>query len=51
MTGNSEKRYFPHQTWQNLLDNHHPEAAPSLFLATQPTEVQRSVYGKLTWSY
>ncbi len=36
---------------QNLLDNHHPEAAPSLFLATQPTEVQRSVYGKLTWSY
>ncbi len=36
---------------QNLLDNHHTEAAPSLFLATQPTEVQRSVYGKLTWSY
>ena len=36
---------------QNLLDNHHPEAAPSLFLATQPTEVQRSVYGKLTWNY
>ena len=36
---------------QNLLDNHHPEAAPSLFLATQPTEVQRSVYGKITWSY
>ena len=36
---------------QNLLDNHHPEAAPSLFLATQPTEVQRSVYGKVTWHY
>ncbi len=36
---------------QNLLDNHHPEAAPSLLLATQPTEVQRSVYGKITWSY
>ena len=24
---------------KNLLDNHHPEASPSLFLATQPTEV------------
>ncbi len=36
---------------QNLLDNHHPEAAPSLFLTTQPTEVQRSVYGKITWQY
>ena len=36
---------------QNLLDNHHPEAAPSLFLATQPTEVQRSIYGKVTWRY
>jgi iron complex outermembrane receptor protein len=35
---------------QNILDNHHPEAAPSLFLATQPTEVQRSIYGKITWS-
>ena len=36
---------------QNLLDNHHPEAAPSLFLATQPTEVQRSAHVKITWSY
>ena len=36
---------------QNLLDNHHPEMSPSLFLATQPTEVQRSVYGKVTWNY
>ena len=36
---------------QNLLDNHHPEAAPSLFLTTQPTEVQRSFYGKITWNY
>ncbi|MDH5562805.1 MAG: TonB-dependent receptor [Nitrospirota bacterium] len=36
---------------QNLLDNHHPEAVPSKFLATQPTEVQRSFYGKITWSY
>ena len=36
---------------QNLLDNHHPEAASSLLLATQPTEVQRSFYGKITWNY
>ncbi len=36
---------------QNLLDNHHPETSSSPLLATQPTEVQRSVYGKITWSY
>ncbi|MDH5699967.1 MAG: TonB-dependent receptor [Nitrospirota bacterium] len=35
---------------QNLLDNHHPELFSS-FLATQPTEVQRSVYGKITWKF
>lgn len=35
---------------KNLLDNHHPEFISS-FLNTQPTEVQRSVYGKITWSY
>jgi len=35
---------------KNLLDNHHPEFISS-FLQTQPTEVQRSVYGKVTWSY
>ena len=36
---------------QNLLDRHHPEAPSSPFLATQPTEVQRSVFGKVTWQY
>ncbi|MCA9470689.1 MAG: TonB-dependent receptor [Nitrospirales bacterium] len=35
---------------QNLLDKHHPEMAPS-FLQTQATEVQRSIYGKVTWSF
>lgn len=32
---------------KNLLDNQHPEFISS-FLQTQPTEVQRSVYGKIT---
>ena len=36
---------------QNLLDNHHPETGSSPLLATQPTEVQRSFYGKITWNY
>ncbi|WP_447969393.1 TonB-dependent receptor plug domain-containing protein [Nitrospira sp. M1] len=35
---------------QNLLDTHHPEMMPS-FLQTQANEVQRSVYGKVTWSF
>jgi len=35
---------------QNLLDTHHPEIVPS-FLQTQANEVQRSVYGKVTWSF
>jgi iron complex outermembrane receptor protein len=33
---------------QNLLDNHHPEFKPTT-ISTLPTEVERSVYGKLTW--
>jgi len=34
---------------QNLVDSHHPEFVPEeLFL---PTEVQRSVYGKITWRF
>lgn len=32
---------------QNLLDNQHPEFAPTN-IATQPSEVERSVYAKLT---
>jgi iron complex outermembrane receptor protein len=33
---------------QNLLEKHHSEFLPS-FINTQPTEVQHSVYGKITW--
>ncbi len=32
---------------QNLLDDRHPEFAPT-FIGTQPTEVQRSVFGTMT---
>jgi iron complex outermembrane receptor protein len=35
---------------QNLLDDQHPEFRPT-FLRFDPTEVQRSVYGKVTWRY
>jgi iron complex outermembrane receptor protein len=35
---------------QNLLDNHHLEFRPTA-LSTQATEVERSVYGKLLWSF
>jgi iron complex outermembrane receptor protein len=35
---------------QNLFDNQHPEFNPS-FINTQRTEVERSVYGKLTWRF
>lgn len=35
---------------QNLLDDRHPEFAPS-FIRTQPTEVQRGVYTKITWRF
>ncbi|PYM12226.1 MAG: TonB-dependent receptor, partial [Verrucomicrobia bacterium] len=35
---------------QNLLDNRHPEFQ-SLFIPTERTEVQHSVYGKVTWRY
>ncbi|MGB0911838.1 MAG: TonB-dependent receptor plug domain-containing protein, partial [Nitrospirales bacterium] len=35
---------------QNLLDTHHPEMASS-FLITQANEVQRSMYGKVTWGF
>ena len=36
---------------QNLLDNHRLEYGPSTLLNTQVTEVERSVYGKLTWRF
>jgi iron complex outermembrane recepter protein len=35
---------------QNLLDSDHPEFQPAMF-ATSLTEVERSVYGKITWSF
>jgi len=36
---------------QNLLDQSHAEYGPSTIVATQTTEVERGVYGKLTWRF
>ncbi len=36
---------------RNLLDNRHPEFGTPLFVDTLPTEVERSVYGKIEWSF
>jgi iron complex outermembrane receptor protein len=35
---------------QNLLDDRHPEFAPT-FVGTQRTEVQRSFYGTVVWHF
>jgi iron complex outermembrane receptor protein len=35
---------------QNLVESHHAEFAPS-FIITQPSEIPRSVYGKITWRF
>lgn len=35
---------------QNLLAKHHSEIGPT-FLQSQMTEIQRSVYGKVTWTF
>jgi len=35
---------------QNLLDDHHREFLPD-FISTQPTEVERSIYGRATWRF
>jgi iron complex outermembrane receptor protein len=35
---------------QNLLDSSHPEFSAEI-LETLPTEVPRSVYGKITWQF
>jgi iron complex outermembrane recepter protein len=35
---------------QNLFDRHHPEFIPE-YINTVPSEVVRSVYGKLTWKF
>jgi len=37
-------------TGQNLLDDRHPEFAPTV-IPTQRTEVQRGIYGKLTFRF
>ncbi|KPK02042.1 MAG: TonB-dependent receptor [Nitrospira bacterium SG8_35_4] len=37
-------------TGQNLLDSQHPEFNPEI-VDVIPTEVQRSVYGKITWEF
>ncbi|MFQ5864230.1 MAG: TonB-dependent receptor plug domain-containing protein [bacterium] len=43
---------------QNLVDNHHPENSqilkvgnPQVVTGTESSEVQRSVYGKITWQF
>ena len=35
---------------RDLLDNRHPEFSSSS-VATVPTEVERSVFGKITWRF
>jgi len=35
---------------RNLLDSHHPEGVPT-FIATQATEIDRSVFGALRWDF
>lgn len=35
---------------QNLLDDHHPEFVPEI-IDTVPSEIERSVYGKITWKF
>ena len=46
----------PTKAWElslvghNLLESHHQEFLPGL-IRTQPTEVQRGVYGKVTWRF
>ena len=36
---------------QNLLDNHHPESGPSATVRNPLVEIQRSIYGKVTWRF
>ena len=35
---------------QNLLDSKHQEFAPTT-IATQPAEIEHSIYGKITWRF
>jgi iron complex outermembrane receptor protein len=47
----------PNRRWeisvvgQNLWDNRHPESAPSAFIGTQSTEVERAIYGKIAFNF
>jgi len=36
---------------QNLLSNHHAEFKGEAIISSLPTEVERSVYGKITWRF
>ena len=36
---------------ENLLDTHHPESGTSTALRAPLVEIERSVYGKLTWGF
>jgi iron complex outermembrane receptor protein len=36
---------------QNLFDDHHREFGTESFLKTEPVEIERSVYGKVTWHF
>jgi iron complex outermembrane receptor protein len=36
---------------QNLLDNRHPETGTAQFLRSSPVQIQRGVYGKVTWLF
>ena len=36
---------------QNLLDNHHPESGPTATVRNPLVEIERSVYGKVTWRF
>jgi iron complex outermembrane receptor protein len=36
---------------QNLLHDHHPEFGTNPFIRTTVTEIERSVYGKVTWRF
>jgi iron complex outermembrane recepter protein len=36
---------------RNLLDTYHPEFGQGMYYYIYPTEVERSVFGKVTWRY
>lgn len=36
---------------QNLLDSHHPESGPTATVRNPLVEIERSVYGKVTWQF